>query len=270
MSLPDSLPWMESTDAKIARAKEHLDALFAEASVFFENTNRQFILKSNGKDVWIVHYIEGPNPPIRYGVLLGECVFNLRSALDNLVCGLVRTKNPHAPCKGTQFPISSTEHQWEKTYLKCLRGVEQAAQKMIRDLQPCFRMSAAPQNDPLTILNLLCNNDKHRAVTLTLAYSHDLTLKVHANDGKVHLWKAAEPLYAGEVHTIPLDIDPTNIQSSTRLEATGTGVLIIGEIGPWGQRPVWSVLTDLYEYVRDRVVIPLKPFFLAPPDIKES
>ena len=28
-------------------------------------------------------------------------------------------------------------------------------------------------------------------------------------------------------------------------------------------RPVWSVLTDLCEYVRDRVVIPLKPFFIA-------
>ena len=42
-----------------------------------------------------------------------------------------------------------------------------------------------------------------------------------------------------------------------------TEVLILLEIGPWGQRPVWSVLTDLYEYVRDRVMIPLKPFFVA-------
>ena len=47
------------------------------------------------------------------------------------------------------------------------------------------------------------------------------------------------------------------------LEARGTDILTIREIGPWGERPVWSVLTDLYEYVRDRVVIPLKPFFVA-------
>jgi len=84
MSLPDSLPWMESVDAKMVRAKEHLDTLHAEAGVFFESTKRNFILKSNGQEAWIVHYIEGSTPPIRLGVLLGECVFNIRSALDNL------------------------------------------------------------------------------------------------------------------------------------------------------------------------------------------
>ncbi len=265
-----SLPWMESADAKMARAKEHLDTLYAEAGVFFERTRRNFILKSNGHEAWIVHYVEDSVPPIRFGVLVGECVFNMRSALDNLVCGLIRTKNPRAPCKGTQFPISSTEEQWEKNWQKYLKGVEQAAQKLIRDLQPCFRMSAAPEDDPLSILNVLCNRDKHRAVTLMLAYSHDLTVTVHANDGKVHTWKATEPLYARDVHTLPLDLDPTTIQSSARVETSGTDVLIIQENGPWGQRPVWSVLTELYEYVRDRVVIPLKPFFLAPPGSKET
>lgn len=49
MPLPDSLPWMESVDAKMARAKEHLDTLYAEAVVFFESTKRNFILKSNGR-----------------------------------------------------------------------------------------------------------------------------------------------------------------------------------------------------------------------------
>ena len=263
MSLPDSLPWMESVDAKMVRAKEHLDTLHAEAGVFFESTKRNFILKSNGQEAWIVHYIEGSIPPIRLGVLLGECVFNIRSALDNLVCGLIRTADSRAPCKGTQFPICSAEEQWERNWQKYLKGVEPAAQKMIRDLQPCFRMSAAPENDPLSILNVLCNSDKHRAVTLTLAYSHDLTVRVHANDGKVHVWRATEPLYAGDVHTMPLNLDPASIQPSARVEARGTDILIIREIGPWGQRPVWSVLTDLYEYVRDRVVIPLKPFFVA-------
>jgi hypothetical protein len=50
---------MESVDAKMVRAKEHLDTLHAEAGVVFESTNRNFILKSNGQEAWIVHYIEG-------------------------------------------------------------------------------------------------------------------------------------------------------------------------------------------------------------------
>jgi hypothetical protein len=208
MPVPESLPWMESVDAKMDRAKEHLDTLYAEAGIFFESTKRHFILKTDGHAVWIVHYIEDSIPPIRLGVLLGECVFNIRSALDNLVCGLIRAKDSHVPCKGTQFPITSTEEQWEKHWQKYLKGVEPAAQKLIRDLQPCFRMSSVPDNDPLSMLNVLCNNDKHRAVTLTLAYNYDLTVKVHANDGRVYPWKAQKPLYAGDVHTIPVDLDP--------------------------------------------------------------
>jgi hypothetical protein len=122
------------------------------------------------------------------------------------------------------------------------------------NLQPCFRIPTVPENDPLSILNGLCNSDKHRAVTLTLAYSHDLTVKVHANDGTVYVWRATEPLYAGDVHTIPLNLDPASIQPGARVEAKGTDILIIREIGPWGQRPVWSVVTDLYECVSDYVM----------------
>lgn len=266
MPIPDSLPWMESVDAKMARAKEHLDTLYAEAGVFFKGTKRNFILKSNGEKAWIVHYIEGSMPPIRLGVLLGECVFNMRSALDNLVCGLIRMTDSHASCESSQFPICSAPKQWEKHWQRYLTGVEPAAQKMIRDIQPCFRMSALPDNDPLSILNVLCNSDKHRAVTLALAYSHDLAVKVYTNDGRVHLWKATEPLYAGDVRTIPLHLDPAAVDPSARVEASGTDLLIIGQIGPWGERPVWSVLTDLYEYVRDRVVTPLKPFFVSIPE----
>ena len=54
---------MESVDAKMDRAKEHLDTLYAEAGIFFESTKRHFILKTDGHAVWIVHYIEDSIPP---------------------------------------------------------------------------------------------------------------------------------------------------------------------------------------------------------------
>ena len=263
MPLPDSLPWMESVDAKMVRAKEHIDALHAEASRFLQGLKRNFVLKSNEHEVWIVHYIDDSIPPIRLGVLLGECVFNIRSALDNLVCGLIRTTNSHSPCKGTQFPICSTVQLWGKNWRQYLNGVEPAAQRLIRDLQPCFRMTAAPVNDQLSILNVLCNNDKHRAVTLTLAYSHDFALRVRTNDGEVYACRATVPLYAGDIYTIPLDLAPASVQPGASLEALGSDVLIIREVGPWGQLPVWDVLNNLHEYVEAHVVVPLKPFFLA-------
>lgn len=110
----------------------------------------------------------------------------------------------------------------------------------------------------------MANNRLHhfRSPSCTQNFPFEAT-RVHANDGKVHVWRATEPLYAGDVHTIPLNLDPARIQPSAPVEARGTDILVIREICPWAQRPVWFVLTDLYEYVRDRVVIPLKPFFVA-------
>jgi hypothetical protein len=98
-----------------------------------------------------------------------------------------------------------------------------------------------------------------------MAYSHDLTLKVHANDGTVHLVKATEPLYAGDVHMIPLHLDPSTVHPSARVETSGTDILVIRESGPWGDRPVWVVLSTLLDYARDHVIVPMKPFFVAPP-----
>ena len=203
---------MEGVDAKMVRAREHLETLHAEARVFFESTKRNFILKSNGNEAWIGHYIEGGVPPIRFGVLLGDCVFNIRSALDNLICGYLRSRNPHAQCDCSQFPIFSRAEEWDNHYKVHLKGVEPAIQQMIRDLQPCFRMSSVPEQDPLSVLNVLSNSDKHRAVNLTLAYDIDLSLKVHKNDGTGYVWKATEPLYAGDVNTIPLELDPATVQ----------------------------------------------------------
>jgi len=205
---------MESADAKIARAKEHLGNLCTEADVFFETTKRNSILKSNGQEAWIVHWVEDSFPPIRLGVLLGECFHNMRSVRDNLVCGLIRTTNARAACKGTQFPICSIPKSWNDNWRKDLKGVEPAAQRMIKDLQPCLRMPSSPENDPLSVLNVLCSSDKHRALALTMAYIHDLTVRVHANDGEVHVVEATEPLYTGDAHTAPLHLDPSTVQPS--------------------------------------------------------
>jgi hypothetical protein len=51
-------------------------------------------------------------------------------------------------------------------------------------------------------------------------------------DHRGHIVKAKEPLYAGDVHTLPLDLDPSTIEGSARVETSGTEVLVIREIGP--------------------------------------
>ncbi len=45
------------------------------------------------------------HPPGRFSVLIGECVHNIRSAVDNLVWGLARTLKPKCKCAGLAFPM---------------------------------------------------------------------------------------------------------------------------------------------------------------------
>lgn len=82
------------------------------------------------------------------------------SCTNNLVCGLIRTKDAHATCKGTQFPIRINPKTWNDNWEKDLKGVEPAAQLIIKDLQPCFRMPSSPEDDHLNVLNVICNSDR--------------------------------------------------------------------------------------------------------------
>src|SRR5689334_360515 len=92
-----------------------------------------------------------------------------------------------------------------------------------------------PEDDPLNVSNNLCNSVNYRALILTMAYNLDLTVHVHVNDGKVHVAKAMAPLYGGDVHTLPLNIDPATIPSAG-VEMTGTEFMAIREVGPWDDR----------------------------------
>ena len=109
--LPNSLPWMESVDAKMIRAHEHLETLERETLEYLSTVKPTMVLKTapNEPCPWLVMWVNDYIPPIRLSVLLGDCVHNMRSALNNLVCGLAHTVDPSCTCKGTAFPYRENE-----------------------------------------------------------------------------------------------------------------------------------------------------------------
>jgi hypothetical protein len=89
--VPSSLPWMESSDAKLARAVEHFQTYNEAASQFASGVNHNLVLKHNPANdaKWLVFWESDQIPPMRLSAIVGDVLFNLRSTLDNLVCGLV-------------------------------------------------------------------------------------------------------------------------------------------------------------------------------------
>lgn len=100
--------------------------------------------------------------------MLGDCIHNLRSALDHLICQLTLLDGgTMADCEQTQFPIASKcEGQFESMANHRIPGLSKKHRAMVKRLQPYHRGDGAWKH-PLAILADLSNADKHRLINPT-------------------------------------------------------------------------------------------------------
>jgi hypothetical protein len=223
---------MESVDAKMIRAHEHLEALAREVDEYLSTIRLSMYLKSaTGRpNPWLVVHANDYIPPIRLSVIAGDCIHNMRSALDNLVCGLALTRDFTCDCKDRKFPFTENEADWNANSAKRLRGVPSEAVEILRTVQPWYDSVSSL---PLLMLNKLSNMDKHRYCAFGLGRI-DTAFRVHCLDGSaVNIWPR-ESLYLGDVHTFDVPAPSALIGQTARVEASGTFVITLRHEGPWG------------------------------------
>lgn len=266
MSIVRSVPWCESVDAKLDRAKEHLDAVAASLD---EYTHRRptFLVKTNPANdaAWVVWWIDDPHPPMSASIRIGEFLYNLRSALDNLVCALVRKEKgtAGAKCGGSGFPIHTDCDVYEREAARSLKGVPPSARSLIYGLQP-FSRGNTSSIDPLNLLNLLRNRDTHRALVLGLAYRKNIQVLIHDSVSKNLIAHASLPdtVYPGSGSPIiPLAVRASELPERVDVSFGSSGNIRFREEGPWDDRPVSEVLSTCFDYVEQRVVARFTPFF---------
>jgi hypothetical protein len=132
-----------------------------------------------------------PDPPPLIGLLIGDCVHNLRSALDHIVYALV-SSNPDrpsgTPSTQTMFPIRDTHagyrHQIEK--LRRLDGLPDAAAALVDRMQPYHTRESGGDHTlhPLWILDKLDNIDKHRRLMLASVVARHVHVNLVYPDGR--------------------------------------------------------------------------------------
>ena len=264
MPRPNSLPWMESVDAKVQRAKVHLESFHAEAAKWTETARPTFIRKVNQECTahWLVFYVEDPYPPIELGVIIGDFLHNLRSALDSLICGLIHKTDPTNACSRRQFPIFTDREKYLAKRKDMLRGIPQGAVAVVDELQPHWRPETTRELDPLVILSTLNNHDKHRTTLLSLCYNKDVELLIPLkNPGRYWHVQLDRKLYAGDVGTVALECDPALVADDMKVHVKGSTVLMARSNEQWAGRPVQDVLGTCLRYVEDHVIPKFKPFF---------
>jgi hypothetical protein len=156
--------------AKLARARQHLDQLDPLIRSFSKNSIRIVEKKDVEKKEKILCMEWDPIPP-EWLVMIGDCLFNLRASLDQLVYALaVANQGSRPESTKLSFPIfgSQTAFDDKRRGLNCIDGINEDAKRDIIALQP-FNARQGPdaaEYHPLFRLNRLHNVDKHRHLSL--------------------------------------------------------------------------------------------------------
>jgi hypothetical protein len=171
-------PSLDNAYSRVNRARQHLTRLKREVSAFYKREKIAGMPPPPDgiRSIAFVHYLEDEIPVENWGILVGECVYNLRAALDYLVAELALFDSGQVQ-KGTQFPIEDQEEGWQgKLKTGYLKGLSSGHKAIIERFQPWKGCEWT------RVLRGLSNPDKH--VTLTMLSMTKLAINpTFPNDG---------------------------------------------------------------------------------------
>jgi hypothetical protein len=159
--------------AKFNRAKQQFDILRHEIGAFSDRDPQPHFSRGyfDAKTwEWIERFQVREAPPLRWGVILGDCVHNLRSALDHLICQLTLLDGgTMEDCAQTQFPIvSEGEARFEQQADRRIPRLSKKHRALVKKAQP-YQAGNEAASHPLAILAALSNADKHRVLNPTFS-----------------------------------------------------------------------------------------------------
>ena len=257
---------LDGVNAKLDRAEKHFKTAKAMVDAYFAQDFDPVTVDFNTeKEVWYGLQVI-PTPDIQIQAVVGDCIHNLRSALDHLANRLVELYGGE-PTKETAFPalkVAPTATKAGQSRLPHIAGLDQtkAGQVLtiINNQQP-YTFGEDFESHPLWILNELWLQDKHRSLIQSPIWM--LNTEFHISVG-MDGWTPAIFTGVFRKRTVSnegavFDFIPDDENVDVNGEATLA--IAIGKGLPCKGQPVVTVLENLGRYVRDHLVVPLSGFF---------
>jgi hypothetical protein len=161
-----------SHELKLSRASYHLERLDAEIREWRERATHRYVSRFNRESGKQLVYIRFPELiPSELPLIIGDCLHNLRSALDNLAYELAVRHHGTSPLperfdRRSEFPIFG-DREWKAHERRNKIGcIHPKAHAIIKRLQP-YNNGDEFASHPLWQLHELSNMDKHRAPHIT-------------------------------------------------------------------------------------------------------
>jgi hypothetical protein len=200
---------------KLVRTDEHLKALNDEVTNFLAIRPYEVVTQQDGPGGNIsAKVVYRHTPPNRLLMLIGDVLYNLRSALDHLAWILTGPKAD----RRTEFPIFCAQQgflgQWGQAKI---HDMPAAAQTIIESLQPYKRSHSSPERTPLWMLQAACIEDKHHTLNLVAAgvrgALHVSTSRHHPAYGLTGTTGDFLTFEDGaEIFRMPGPVDPSQVQ----------------------------------------------------------
>ena len=191
-----------------------------------------------------------PELPWYTGMMIGDVLHNLRSALDHTAWALVEagtTPVPSSP-RLVQFPIYDDAGNFSAQVTKRLPGVSSEAVAIIESVQPYQRGATA---EALGVLARLSNEDKHRHIPASVVGTASFNLSWTGIDCDI---ESAEMLF--EIPDVPDLVVGTPLFRIhvSNIRAANPSVRVDGDITPYvAIESRWS-LTHRLAGIRDAVL----------------
>jgi hypothetical protein len=116
-------------------------------------------------------------PKLEWGIIVGDAIHCLRSAMDQLVYGLAEQKTSE-----TAFPICRTKREWIVKAPAAYWSLHPGIVALIDRVQPYHDGNAAA-NHPLALVSALSNLDKHRTIPTVALVAYDTEATVTSVQG---------------------------------------------------------------------------------------
>ncbi len=193
-------PSFAGAEAKAARAFEHIKTLNEDMLGFFHShryaVGGHYKADTGEIDLYATS-VAGKFPIVEWGVRIGDCVHNLRSALDHAVWQLALVHLQRNPtddeARSIQFPIADTRRRFQDAGVRPF--LSDTHFQWLDQYQP-YKAGNQASHHKLAILRELSNTDKHRVVHAAAVVPEGFDLEFTDTSGVVS-YESIE-LYVGE------------------------------------------------------------------------
>jgi hypothetical protein len=165
-------------ELKLRRAYHHLQDLDAKMTAWLDTELASVVTEPDPEHTgfFLVKVTASRPPADPFSLIIGDCIQNMRAALDQLAFSLASAYTVPLPddwARKSQFPIFGDEDRQGRSGVgpamfsnngtAKIRGIDPAAQVIIERLQP-YHQGQNFRTHPLWILCELSNIDKHRLI----------------------------------------------------------------------------------------------------------